>query len=202
MAAPVFRSVISVMRSPIGFPMMRYCVLSGDYLPLNDPGHPALASFAEVSRLAIAKSFRRRVSDSLYGGPPRLEDVSDASTFAVAPFRKRDGSEILLGICRSLYQESKRRGITHWMLAMERSLYLMLHRMGFKYAPAGPEVDYYGTVRPYLASIEALEKGLYDAFPGTFEYMIDGLEPELAPAYMQQPELMCRSDKRVYSVGR
>jgi N-acyl amino acid synthase of PEP-CTERM/exosortase system len=191
-----------VMSSPIGFPMMRYCVLSGDYAALNDPGHPALASFAEVSRLAIAKSFRRRVGDNLYGGPPRLEDVSDARTFAVAPFRKLGGSEILIGICRSLYQESKRRGITHWMLAMERSLYVMLHRLGFKYTPAGPEVDYYGAVRPYLASIDALEKGLYDAFPATLEYMIEGLEPELAPACMQRPELMCRSDETACSVGR
>lgn len=170
-----------VMSSPLGFPATRHCVFTEEYAFLNDPFHSALPDFAEVSRLAIAKSFRRREGDTLYGGPPR-ENPAPADVAEVIAFAPpRNTPEILMGICRLLYQHSKRRGITHWVLAMERSLYVLLKRMGFTYTPAGPEVDYYGPVRPYVASIEALEEGLYRVSPGTLAYMAEGLEPALVP---------------------
>lgn len=170
-----------VMPSPLGFPLMRHCVFSGDYAHLNDPSHPVLKGYAEISRLAISKSFRRRDGDTPYGGLPR-RDLRSVDVVEVLPESPPPNTpEILIGLCRLLYQETKRQGITHWMLAMERSLYLMLRRLGFRYIPAGPEVDYFGPVRPYVLKVEAFEVGLYSRYPATLKYLAKGLESDLMP---------------------
>lgn len=174
-----------VMSSPLGFPAMEHCVFSEEFHFLNDPEHPSLAHYGEVSRLAVSKFFRRREGDTPYGGPPREDPIAEDGADILVFTPPRNTPEILMGICRELYQQSKRRGITHWVLAMERGLYVMLKRMGFRYTPAGPEVDYYGPVRPYVASIDALEKGLYRVSPDTLAYMVKGLEPALIPDCLQ-----------------
>ncbi len=171
-----------VMPSPLGFPLMHHCVFSGDYAFLNDPSHQALESYAEISRLAISKTFRRRDDDTPYGGLPRHDygRVDAADVLPESP--PRYSPEILIGLCRLIYQETKRQGISHWMLAMERSLYLMLKRMGFRYVPAGPEIDYFGPVRPYVLKVEAFEAELFARYPETLRYLAQGLESELVPA--------------------
>ncbi|MEY6432083.1 PEP-CTERM/exosortase system-associated acyltransferase [Thioalkalicoccus limnaeus] len=169
-----------VLPSPLGFPLMRYCTFSGEYEFLNDPRHPALAKFAEISRLAVSKTFRQREGDSEYGGPPRRpEDPRhDGRDFSLQP---GDGPEILLGASRLIYQETKRRAITHWMVAMERGLHLMLKRIGFRFIPAGPEVDYYGPVRPYVTNTAEFERYLYHRRPNTLRYFVSGLDHGLVP---------------------
>jgi hypothetical protein len=92
------------------------------------------------------------------------------------------------GIFRLLYQESKRHGVTHWVVAMERGLQVMLKRMGFPFVPIGPEVDYYGPVRPYVAEIAALEHNVARFKPATLEYVVSGLEPNLRPSFTAVPE--------------
>jgi N-acyl amino acid synthase of PEP-CTERM/exosortase system len=170
-----------VMPSPLGFPLMRHCAFSGDYAFLNDPSHPALASFAEVSRMAISKTYRRRDGDSILGGPPRIDPRRLERAEIIPFFPPRDTPEILIGLCRLMYHESKRRGITHWMMAMERGLYLMIRRLGFRFISAGPDVDYCGPVRPYVTSVQAFESALHATFPATLRYLASGLEPELLP---------------------
>ncbi|SDX05876.1 PEP-CTERM/exosortase system-associated acyltransferase [Thiocapsa roseopersicina] len=182
-----------VMSSPLGFPAMQHCVFSEEFGFLNDPSHPSLARYGEVSRLAVSKAFRRREGDTPYGGPPREESLSGEGADVLAFAPPRNSPEILMGICRLLYQQSKRRGITHWVFAMERSLYVLLKRMGFKYMPAGPETDYYGPVRPYVVSIDALERGVSRASPATFAYMVKGLEPALMPVGLQGQDASWRS---------
>lgn len=183
-----------VLHSPIGFPAMRHCRFADGLEHLNDPRHPGLMSFAEISRLAISKSFRRRPGDTIYGGPPRPDpdpDIAQAGP-GVLPFpTPQQTPEIMIGICRLLYQETKRRGITHWVLAMERSLYVMLKRLGFIYVPAGPEVDYFGPVRPYVSSIEAFESALHARAPQTLRNLAQGLQPELLPHQIAPPSDWC-----------
>jgi N-acyl amino acid synthase of PEP-CTERM/exosortase system len=177
-----------VMHSPLGFPATQHCVFSEEFSFLNDPSHPLLPRYGELSRLAVSKEFRRREGDTPYGGPPRDDPRSRAGADVVYFAPPRNTPEILMGLCRVLYQQSKRLGITHWVFAMERSLYVLLKRMGFKYMPAGPETDYYGPVRPYVVSIEALEKGISRASPDTFSYMVTGLEPDLLPDGLEVPD--------------
>jgi hypothetical protein len=89
---------------------------------------------------------------------------------------------------RLIYQESKRRGITHWVVAMEPGLNLMLRRMGFHFTAIGPETDYYGPVRPYLAEIAALESHTGRQRRGTLAFMAAGLERHLRPPLPQVAE--------------
>lgn len=176
-----------VMQSSLGFPLMHHCRFSGDYDHLNDPAYPGHASGAEISRLAISKAFRLRVGDTAYGGSPRAEGAGRAAdaTFG-AP---RNTPEILVGICRLIYQESKRRGVTHWVLAMERSLHVMLHRIGFRFVSAGPEVDYFGPVRPYFTTVKRFEADLYKASPERLHYFVRDLEPDLVPNHIRGFEI-------------
>jgi N-acyl amino acid synthase of PEP-CTERM/exosortase system len=183
-----------VMHSELGFPLMRHCVFSGEHAFLNDPSHPAMHHFAEISRVAVSKVFRRRAGDSPYGGPPRFSQPQGSAGGDVIDFPiPMDTPEILTGLFRVLYQESKRRGVTHWMGAMERGLFVLLKRAGFVMIPAGPEVDYYGPVRPYVASIAELEARLNEKDPQKLRYMVRGLEPALLPSFLYGQKLGLQS---------
>jgi N-acyl amino acid synthase of PEP-CTERM/exosortase system len=167
------------LNGPLGLPMAAHCRLDPDYAFLADPDHPDLKHYAEISRLAVSKAFRRRQGDSFFGGPPRTDRAESDEIVAFYP--RNDAPEIVSGIFRMFYHESKRLGITHWVVAMERGLNLMLKRMAFVFAPIGPESDYYGPVRPYMAEIAAIERHLARTRPETLRYMTFGLEPELLP---------------------
>ncbi len=171
-----------VIGGPLGLPLVKFCALDAVYGFLAEPDHPKRAQYAEISRLSVSKEFRRRRGDSFYGGAPRQNGLQPSS--GVIPlYPLNDIPEIVSGIYRLLYQESKRRGITHWVVAMERGLSVMLKRMGFQFKPAGPEADYYGPVRPCIAEIAQIERDVYSTRPETLRYMLTGLEPELIPAF-------------------
>jgi N-acyl amino acid synthase of PEP-CTERM/exosortase system len=175
-----------VLNGPLGLPLVSHCRLHGGYGFLADPSDPTKHCYAEISRLAVSRTFRRREGDTLYGGPPR--DNRPPAFHHVPPvvFPPADVPEMVSGIFRMLYQESKRRGITHWVVAMERSLHVMLKRIGFEFTPIGPEVDYYGPVRPYFAEIAALEHSVSRRKPSTWQYVTMGLESHLVPCFRQE----------------
>lgn len=168
-----------VLHSPLGLPMTPHCELNAGFAFLVDPQHPRGHRYAEISRLAVSRDFRRRQSDTFYGGPPRTNRAPPGPLPPASP--PRDAPEMISGIFRLIYQESKRHGVTHWVVAMERSLQIMLKRMGFEFAPIGPEVDYYGPVRPYVGEIAAIERYVSRTRPETFRYVSLGLEPHLIP---------------------
>lgn len=170
-----------VLHSDLGFPVARHCEFSPGHEFLKGPSSPVLTRFAEISRLAVSKVFRRRQGDTLYGGPPRSRLYpSSGADVAVVP-TPHEMPEIVAGIIRLLYQESKRRGIQHWVVAMEQSLRIVLRRMGFRFAPIGPRVDYFGPVRPYTASVEGVERYLERNASDVLRYIAAGLEPHLLP---------------------
>lgn len=70
---------------------------------------------------------------------------------------KRNNSPLLLlGMYREMYRYSRQNGIRYWYAAMERSLARSLEKMGFKFVPIGPQVDYYGPVTPHMADLDEL----------------------------------------------
>lgn len=171
-----------VLNGPLGLPMVPHCTLGKDYGFLADPRGSLGSGYAEISRLAVSKGFRRRREDTVYGGPPRTSprEPGPPCDGSSAP-PPGDLPEMISGLFRLIYQESKRRGITHWVAAMERSLQVMLKRMGIAFSPIGPEVDYYGPVRAYVADIAAVERYVSQQRPETRDYMVAGLEPHLIP---------------------
>lgn len=170
-----------VTNGPLGLPMAHHCALDPAYRFLGDANHPLGSHFAEISRLAVSRGFRRRQGDTVYGGPPRRSPGPEGDPSSPPSAPPRDVPEMVSGLFRLIYQESKRRGITHWVVAMERSLQVMLKRMGIAFSAIGPEVDYYGPVRPYVAEIAAVERYVCRERVDTRDYMVAGLETHLRP---------------------
>lgn len=175
-----------VLNGPHGLPMVPHCALEAGFEFLADLQYPLRHRYAEISRLAVSRGFRRRQGDTIYGGPPRTSRVPEIPRISLSTPPPNDVPEMVSGIFRLIYQGSKRHGVTHWVVAMERRLQVMLKRMGFPFTPIGPEVDYYGAVRPYIAEIAALEYNVSVQKPATWEYMAAGLDADLTPDFSRE----------------
>lgn len=95
--------------------------------------------------------------------------------------RRRRRPEIVLGLYRAMYQESKRQGIGRWYAAMEKGLARQLTRFHIQFLEVGPEVDYYGPVSPYAVDIRTVEASVAAADPALFREMVRGLDPRFLP---------------------
>lgn len=171
-----------VLPSAKGFPLFEHCPLFSEYKTLADSNNRIQQAAAEISRLAVSKSYRRRANDGMYG----LAETEDK----IAPqerddkvTQRRNRPELVLGLYRAMYRDSKRQGITHWFAAMEKTLLRLLHRYQFGFEPIGPEIDYYGPVTPYLAEIAKMEEGIRQRHPELFAEFVQGLAPEFLTIY-------------------
>ncbi len=153
-----------ILNSAFNFPFERYCKANLTY----DVGSLDKTKVAEVSRLIISKSYRRRKKDGLYYSYDHA-DGADSSKQDEIDFR-RSIRPIIFGLYREMYKESKKRGITHWFALMERSLWRLLNLHGFDFIEIGKEVDVYGPVKPYLAEIAKIERELKEKKPEIYEY--------------------------------
>lgn len=131
-----------VGRTPRGFPLSSHCNVDLDTLPANT---------MEISRLAVSRTYRRRQDDGEYGISLNYIQAPDE------PQERRRRPEIVLGLYKCMYRESKTLGVNAWLAAMEPSLARLLSRFSFSFIAIGPEVDYYGPVTPYLARIDQME---------------------------------------------
>lgn len=154
-------SVRLVRWSPeLGYPFQAHCpVFSDAWLPPNEQAQ-------EISRLVVSKQYRRRQGDNWLG-------ISEADPLELPEdiAAKRGGHPIIvLGLYREMYRYSKKNGIQYWYAAMERSLARLLGRYGFDFKPIGPQIDYYGPVAIYLASLADLEARVSTESPHLFEW--------------------------------
>jgi N-acyl amino acid synthase of PEP-CTERM/exosortase system len=138
------------------YPFEGHCKVFDDF---SMPPHE---SAAEISRLVVRKSFRRRRGDSMEG--ISKDFVEKGTTAGIQPptvTEKRGNSPLLLlGMYREMYRHSRANGIRFWYAAMERSLARSLEKMGFKFLPIGPQVDYYGPVTPHMVDLNDLNERL------------------------------------------
>ncbi len=140
-----------------GYPFEAHCPVFSDFIL------PPREQAAEISRLVVKKSFRRRRGDSMEG--ISKDFVEKGSTASIRPAASRreqrgNGPLLLLGLYREMYRHSRAAGIRFWFAAMERSLARSLEKMGFKFVPIGPQVEYYGPVTPYMVDLNDLEHRL------------------------------------------
>jgi len=166
-----------ILDSTLGFPFEEHC---RGKLRINVKDIPRKRS-VEVSRLVISKRFRRRTNDGLTYGPDFDDSVTGSDLKDIAK-RVRP---MAFGLYREMYQESKRRGITHWYALMEKPLCFLLRMHGFVFNPIGEDVDVYGMVTPYMAVVEDVERSVYKKSPEfANEYFIRGLEPQYLPKFV------------------
>ncbi len=160
-----------VKNSDYGFPMLRHC-------EINVPDS-ILKTAGEISRLAVSKSIRKRKDDGQYGMAVKGGAVDEMPKTRRKNNRRRHRPDIVVGLYKKLYQESKLQGITHWLAAMEPTLLKLLKRFYFHFEPIGPEIDYYGSVRPYMVSLESVENQVYVNSKEFYASFVEGLPPEL-----------------------
>jgi N-acyl amino acid synthase of PEP-CTERM/exosortase system len=157
-----------------GLPLFHYCMISPNEMELYRPGNTVV----EVSRLAVSRNYRRRREDGPYG-------TRGAAPYNAATERRegvaRLGGELVVSLYRTLYQTSKRNGITHWLAAVEKSLLRLLLKCEFPFRAIGPEIDYFGPVAPYLMSLAQFDQAiLAHRKPFLDDFLVD-LEPEFCP---------------------
>ena len=147
-------------RAPQSFPFALHCrTFDGFVMPPH-------AHCAEISRLAVKRTHRRRRADSVMGIPgfaPQRE-----AGMAPSPEGERRSSNspmLLLGMYREMYRHSRAKGIRYWFAAMERSLAWSLDKMGFRFEAIGPVADYYGEVTPYMLDLNELQPKLAERNP-------------------------------------
>jgi N-acyl amino acid synthase of PEP-CTERM/exosortase system len=166
-----------ILDSPHGFPLEEHCkgALTSDL-----SGFPR-KNLAEVSRLVISKEYRKRMDDGIHHSPASQYAPQPAGA-AGAKARFQRIRSMAFGLYREMYQDCKRRGITHWYAVMEEPLRKLLRSSGFVFHPIGNTVDFYGPVKPYLTALEEMERTVFAEFPGFYNnYFMDGLEPEFRP---------------------
>jgi N-acyl amino acid synthase of PEP-CTERM/exosortase system len=172
-----------ICSSDMGFPMLEHCPVDPPYAFINDAQHPMRLTCAEVSRVSVAASFRRRAGDTRLGGPPR--EVADDAAAHEPPkpgsFPPKAGPEIVAGLYKCIYQDAKRAGVTHFLVAMEPGLRVLLRRMCMPFSKIGPEIDYYGPVAPYILAVEDLECDLLRRRPEVLDWWLYDLEEPFHP---------------------
>ncbi len=133
--------------------------------------------FAEISRLIVSEKFRKkkdflRLCEDSKNCPSKY---SDALSRCIAKC-------ITIGLCSSVFAESKRLDITHWYALMERKLYVLFAKYGFKFTCIGPEVSYFGPVFPYVVSISDIERSIQNFI---FQHNCPILESHFVPVFQR-----------------
>jgi N-acyl amino acid synthase of PEP-CTERM/exosortase system len=111
----------------------------------------------EVSRFAISKQLRRRLTDHCNSGG----NAAPTSHFE----RIRHGNLPCLSLLQFILRQSLALGATHWAAVMEIRLLRMLASMGVRFQPIGPMIMHHGLRQPSYGSIlEMLENGKRDHY--------------------------------------
>lgn len=120
---------------------------------------------AEISRLMVTQTYRRRRGDVLAGLtveddlPKVNHDLRDHTP------------QILFSLYRQMYVFSLTHGTRYWYAAMERPLARALGQMGFAFAQIGPLIDYYGPVALYLGDLRQLEVQVGQSHPALMAWL-------------------------------
>jgi N-acyl amino acid synthase of PEP-CTERM/exosortase system len=158
-----------------GLPLFSHCTLFPHPNALEDGG----STVVEVSRVSISRQYSRRREDV---SPVTLPAGSDPSlAAAVGSERRQRSGEPFLTLLRAVMYAAKRVRATHLIGATDAALHRWLVHYGFPYRLAGPEVDYYGPVAPYIMSLVELDQVILGGKFAALDRFPVGLDPERWP---------------------
>lgn len=116
-------------------------------------------TIAEISRLAVKESFRRRKADKFIGSAIGGVNESNYSETELRSF-----PFIAMGLYMSAAILSKSFGITHLYIMMEPRLARSMKFLGIKFQQLGEPVNYHGLRAPYYITPEDFIKNLAPNF--------------------------------------
>ena len=140
-------------------------------------------NIAEVSRFAVSKqSLRdvhsRLVTESLRSLPTRMSDDDPKQLLP----------HISLGLIALLFAISEKQGVEYWYAAMEPSLSRLLTRLGIRFTPIGPIMDYHGRRQPMIAQVSELLRNIQRSRKDFFKLIEDiGGVPAFATQMKRNP---------------
>ena len=189
-------AIMLIPDSSEGFPLEKYCELdiNPDELPRN--------SLAEISRMVVHRDYRRRSEDKYIYGPDEERRSIGSFHFqqtypnhkvqhrrAADKYRSRQTArrtnefygdrrrrhEVIMDLYKAVYQESRRRQLTHWYAVMTKGIVNLLNRFGFSFEAIGDPVDYNGIRTPYMTELAKLEHDMETRNPELYEEFIKNL---------------------------
>ena len=143
-------TVRMILDSEKGFPIEKNFIIDPELVPAFER-----TKIAEISRLAISKSFRKRIGDGILYSEKNVQ-ITDKNKLYLEKRRKdrrKNEKNFASGLYRCIYKESLKRGLTHWYAAMTEGLCSLLTSRGHVWHPIGPRINYHGYRRPYIAVI-------------------------------------------------
>ncbi len=156
-----------------GLPLFRYCTLFPHETALADPSNTVL----ELSRVCVNRRRSRRQDENNVLPAPSTPLVEPP--LAASP--GRESGDAFATLIKGMYHVTKRLRGTHWIIAVEKALRRRIAAYGLPFSVAGPEVDYYGPVAPYVMSLAALDDVIRARrYPVLNDFPV-GLEPEYWP---------------------
>jgi len=156
-----------------GLPLFRHCTVFPHTMTGNEAGN----TMVEISRVCISRPYARRRADVSVDVPEALEP--DEPPIPAHERRHRD--DVFIALIKATYQASKRLGVTHWIVAMEKPLLRRTARLGLPFHAAGPEVDYYGLVVPYVLCLAEFDQMILGGRFVPVDDFLRGLEPGFWP---------------------
>jgi N-acyl amino acid synthase of PEP-CTERM/exosortase system len=125
---------------------------------INLADHLPIERTVEVSRFAVSKLLRRRLTDH-YNSPGNAAPMSRLE-------RERQGNLPCLSLLQFIVRQSLELGATHWAAVMEVKLLRMFAGMGIHFEPIGPMVLHHGLRQPSYGNIsevlQSIKREHYD----------------------------------------
>lgn len=195
----VIGTIRLVLNSVAGLPTLNAVA------PFYQDRNPQSRHIGEVSRLAVARSFRRRVEDGFHGvnelASPKASIAFHQAEEGKFPSQdRRKQFAVVLGLFKIMYHVSKRLDLKDWYMVAEKRLWYLLKRYHILFNAIGPEMDYHGKRVPYLGHIRDIESHMMKVSADLAESFQEGLEtekkasiPDSAPSVEPSPE--CSSER-------
>jgi N-acyl amino acid synthase of PEP-CTERM/exosortase system len=152
-----------ILSSEGSLPIERHCKIDTDLSALDH------SRICEISRLAVTKGYRRRITDAAIFDGKVIANVEIDNMFGG---RRKINNDISLGLYKCIFQEMRERGHQYVLCVMTKGLYLLLKRIGVIFEPIGPEQYYHGLRTPYCLSLDTLHEGLRRFNPALYEAMV------------------------------
>lgn len=172
----VIGTIRLVLNSVAGLPTLNAVA------PFYQDKNPQSKHIGEVSRLAVARSFRRRVEDGFQGvkelaSPKGSISFHRAEEGEFPSQERRRRFAVVLGLFKIMYHVSKRIDLKDWYMVAEKRLWYLLKRYHILFNPIGPEMDYHGVRIPYMGHIRDIETHMMRVSAQLADSFQEGLDP-------------------------
>ena len=124
---------------------------------------------AEVSRFAVSKHSLKMIHEQLVAESliTRMQPTTEPND------PKQLLPHISLGLIAMLFAISKEHHVGYWYAAMEPSLSRLLTRLGIKFTPIGPIMDYHGRRQPMIGKVSDLLENIQRSRKDFFRLIVD-----------------------------